>query len=62
MVVSMTSTAADQYDYECTGSLTCEPVLDQHGRECERVNDEARAEFYRDRALVALGEVLDRLL
>lgn len=37
-----------EYEFACLGTITCEPLLDRHGRECERANDEARADFYVD--------------
>lgn len=51
----------EEYEYECTGSITCEPILDQHGRECERVNDEARAEFYTALAAQQYAEAIAAL-
>lgn len=42
-----------EYEYRCIGSITCDPMLDEHGRACERVNDEARAEFYEHIARVS---------
>jgi hypothetical protein len=36
------------YEWRCFDTLTCEPFLDQHGRECDRLNDEARADHYAD--------------
>lgn len=36
----------EEYTYRCVQSPTCDASEDTHGRECERVNDEARAEFY----------------
>lgn len=46
----------DQYEWRCFGTITCEPMLDQHGRECEKMNDEARHEFY---AMVCGSEVAE---
>lgn len=51
----------ESYAYACTGSITCEPILDQHGRECERVNDEARVEFYTDLAAAQYAEAIAAL-
>lgn len=49
------------YEYACTGSIVCDPLADpladSHGRECERVNQEARVEFYEDLAASRFGVV-----
>lgn len=39
---------APTYEWHCFGTITCDPLLDAHGRECERMNDEARSEFWAD--------------
>lgn len=53
------TTTDDQasYDYDCLGTVECDPVEDTHGRTCEKVNDEGREDFYRD--LVDLEGILE---
>jgi len=40
------TTDEPEYEWRCFGTVMCDSMFDQHGRECERLNDEARAEFY----------------
>ncbi len=47
-----------EYVWKCFGTITCEPILDQHGRECDHMNDEARSEFYLDLAARALSDAV----
>lgn len=44
-----------EYEYACIGSIVCEPLLDLHGVECERVNQEARVDFYEEVAASRFG-------
>lgn len=44
-----------EYEYACIGSIVCEPLVDDHGRECERVNQEARVDFYDEVAASRFG-------
>jgi hypothetical protein len=44
-----------EYEYACIGSIVCEPLVDSHGRECERVNQEARVDFYEEVAASRFG-------
>lgn len=53
-----TSEPAAEYEFRCIGSITCDLLDDRHGRECERVNQEAREEFYAD---IVLGTPLGDL-
>lgn len=56
--VEFSLTIETGYEYSCSDSITCEPMVDEHGRECERMNDEARGEFYGERMREALAELL----
>lgn len=37
---------APEYEWRCFGTIVCDPLTDQHGQECDRINQEAREEFY----------------
>lgn len=51
-----------EYEFACIGAITCNPMVDEHGRECERVNDEARAEFYFALAAEQYAAAVDALV
>lgn len=46
------------YEWSCFHTITCDPLADQHGRECDRLNDEARAEFYADLVAEDIGNLV----
>jgi hypothetical protein len=52
----------EEYTYRCVQSPTCDAGEDTHGRECERVNDEARADFYFALAAEAYAVKVDKLV
>lgn len=37
-----------EYEWRCFGTIVCDSMFDSHGRECDRLNDEARSDFYAD--------------
>ena len=47
-----------EYEWRCFGTIVCEPLGDVHGRECDRLNDEAREEFYADLAAEDVAHVI----
>lgn len=39
-----------EYVYECMEFVTCDAASDTHGLDCERINDQQRADFYMSHA------------
>lgn len=49
---------SEVYAWQCFGTITCDPLVDEHGRECERLNDEARTEFYVELVAEDIGNLV----